>query len=221
MVVLAAVAAEAPGAQTKYESSFSDYKPFREQELRSWTEVNKEVADNPMGHAMGTMKGATGHAAHDTGAMKSAPAHDREATKSVPTKPGAHAHDVAAPKGKPGKTGAHDHHAGAVKEPAAKPTVAMLIPGPAPGPSAPSRPMHVTGTAVVQAIDKAKGRIKLTHEPIAALNWPRLTLFFRLKDRALADQVKEGERVGFTLERQEAGFVISSFNKAPAKPDGK
>ena len=73
----------------KYESSFSHYRPFREQELRSWTEVNKEVADNSMGHAMGTMKGMAGHSGHGTGAQ------------GAPGPAGAPAHDMAAMKDKP------------------------------------------------------------------------------------------------------------------------
>lgn len=213
LVVLAAASAHVPaqtGSAVKYESTFSDYKPFREQGLRSWTEVNKEVADNPMGHPMGAAKGMAGHAGHDMGA-----------TKSAAGPAGAPDHHAGTTKDVPRKTEVHRHDGGATKEPAGGPTVAMVSPGPAPIRSAPSRPLHVTGTAVVQAIDKANARIKLTHDPIAALNWPKLTLFFRLKDRALADRVKQGDRVGFSLERQDSGFVISGFHKTPAKHDAK
>ena len=107
---------------------------------------------------------------------------------------------------------------GAMKGQARKSTLATVDQKVAAG-RMPSSP--VTGTGIVQVIDKANARVKLTHDPIAALGWPKLTLFFRLKDRSLAEQVKQGERVKFSLENSASGFVISEFHGAPAKPDAK
>ena len=72
----------------------------------------------------------------------------------------------------------------------------------------------ITATGLVQSIDRAKGKVKLTHDPITALGWPKMTMFFRLKNAALADQVKEGESVQFDLEKSPSGYVISGFKKA-------
>ena len=93
----------------RYESVFSDYKPFVEEKLRSWNEVNQEVAENPMGHAMGAMKGMP-HKAN-------APGHDMGAMKSMPHKPEAHGQDMAAAKGEPGKSRAPAHDMSAMKGP--------------------------------------------------------------------------------------------------------
>lgn len=41
----------------------------------------------------------------------------------------------------------------------------------------------------------------------------RITMFFRLKDNSLADQVKAGDRVEFSLEKSASGYVISGFQK--------
>ena len=71
----------------------------------------------------------------------------------------------------------------------------------------------VSGTGVIWEIDKANGKVKMTHEPIDALGWPRMTMYFRLKDGALASQVKEGEKVEFSLEKSNSGYVISDFQK--------
>ena len=76
-----------------------------------------------------------------------------------------------------------------------------------------ARTAGITGTGVVQAVDKANGKIKVTHDPIAAMGWPKMTMFFRLKDSSLADQVKEGDKVEFSLERSASGYVISRFHK--------
>ena len=72
----------------------------------------------------------------------------------------------------------------------------------------------IAATGIVQSIDKANGKVKLIHDPIAVLGWPKMTMFFRLKDAALADQVKEGDAVQFYLEKATSGYVISGFKKA-------
>ena len=63
--------------------------------------------------------------------------------------------------------------------------MAMAKPQSASGPPANAQ-IGITGTGVVQGIDKANGKVKLTHDPIAALGWPKMTMFFRLKDSSLA-----------------------------------
>ena len=89
------------------------------------------------------------------------------------------------------------------------------------GLSADAQTAGITGTGVVQAIDKINGKVKLTHDPIAALGWPKMTMFFRLKDSALADQVKEGDKVEFSLEKSASGYVISGWQKGGAGHDMK
>jgi Cu/Ag efflux protein CusF len=72
----------------------------------------------------------------------------------------------------------------------------------------------ITATGIVQSIDKVNSKVKLIHDPITALGWPKMTMFFRLKDAALAEQVKEGDAVQFDLEKSPSGYVISGFKKA-------
>jgi len=72
----------------------------------------------------------------------------------------------------------------------------------------------ITATGIVQSIDKANGKVTLIHDPITALGWPKMTMFFRLKDTALADQITQGDAVQFDLEKSASGYVISSFKKA-------
>ena len=82
----------------------------------------------------------------------------------------------------------------------------------------------ITASGVVQQVDKANAKVKLSHDPIPALGWPKMTMFLRLKDGALADQVKEGDTVQFQLEKSGSGYVISNFAKptpAPAPATGK
>ena len=243
-----------PGAAipaVKYESAFVDYRPFREQKIRSWKEANQEVADNPgMGSmgSMGTMggmkdmpgmdskagnapKSKEGTAGHSMGSMKDMPG--MSSTGSMKDMPGIDSKAGNAPKSKEGASG---HHTGSMKDMAGMGSTGSMKDMPGMNKEAPSASMSkeghgamamakpnsgsgtgqtagVTGTGVVQGIDRANGKVKLTHDPIEALGWPKMTMFFRLKDGSLADQLKEGDRVEFSLEKSATGYVISSFQK--------
>ena len=174
-----------PGAAApppSYQSTFSDYQPFRDEKVRSWKDVNKEVADNP---GMGSMKHGPG---------MTMPGMDSKTGDAAKGKEKSAGHDMASMKGMPGMTmSAPDKPAG-------------------------SAPQSITGIGRVQLVDKPNGKVKLTHEPIAAMGWPKMTLVFRLKERSLADQVKEGDRVGFTLEKSASGYVITGFQKSNSEP---
>lgn len=77
----------------------------------------------------------------------------------------------------------------------------------------------IPAAGVVLKVDRANAKVKIDHEPIPALDWPRMTMPFRLKERALADQVKEGDAVEFLLEKSGPDYVIVKFGK-PASRKG-
>ena len=74
-----------------------------------------------------------------------------------------------------------------------------------------AQPSSLTGTGVVRGVDKPGARIKLTHDPIAAVSWPQMTIVFRVKTSSLVDQVKQGDKVKFVLTQSSAGYVISDI----------
>lgn len=84
---------------------------------------------------------------------------------------------------------------------------------PAPGTktAAPAGPIPANG--VVLQVDQAKATVKIDHDPIPALGWPSMTMPFRLKESALATQVKEGDAVEFFLEKSGSDYVIVKFRK--------
>jgi Cu/Ag efflux protein CusF len=71
----------------------------------------------------------------------------------------------------------------------------------------------IPGRGVVLTINRANATVKMNHDPIPALNWPRMTMPFRLKESALADQVKEGDAVEFFLEKSGSDYVIVKWRK--------
>ncbi|ATQ43853.1 copper-binding protein [Caulobacter mirabilis] len=58
----------------------------------------------------------------------------------------------------------------------------------------------VEGIGVVRAIDAKKASITINHEPIKALNWPQMTMPFKVSDPAVLANVKVGAKVRFTLK---------------------
>jgi Cu/Ag efflux protein CusF len=193
-----------PVPAMEYQSVFSGYQRFQEQKGNVWITVNKEVGDNPGMGSMNSMK--------DMPAMKMNGADDKRPKNDMAGMAGhGQPTDSSAGKSKPAaqsaKQNAMESHAGMTMENPQLTTGAVKAQAPI---------GTVSGTGVVQQIDKANGKVKMTHDPIDALGWPRMTMLFRLKEGALADQVKEGERVSFILEKQSSGYVIAGFGKAAA-----
>ena len=79
----------------------------------------------------------------------------------------------------------------------------------------------IPAQGVVLHVDQTKATVKIDHDPIPALGWPRMTMPFRLKERALADNVKEGDAVEFFLEKSGSDYIIVKFRKqAPIRKKG-
>jgi Cu(I)/Ag(I) efflux system membrane fusion protein len=58
--------------------------------------------------------------------------------------------------------------------------------------------MHA-GRGKVTAVDAAKGRVELDHEPIPSLKWPRMTMEFAVGDKAGLAKLKKGDVVEFEI----------------------
>lgn len=79
--------------------------------------------------------------------------------------------------------------------------------------------------AKAPALYESNGRIEqvspasvtLSHEPVPALQWPAMTMTFRLADPALARGMKPGQRVGFAFEQTPGGPVVRRMTPAPAR----
>jgi Cu(I)/Ag(I) efflux system protein CusF len=69
------------------------------------------------------------------------------------------------------------------------------------------------GTGVVDLINKKEGWIEITHEEIKDL-MPAMQMEFWVKDRALLDKVKVGDRVDFTIVETERGEFLTEIKRA-------
>jgi len=81
-------------------------------------------------------------------------------------------------------------------------TVARLEGGSeAPPGAAPAGGLH-KGRGTVTAVDAARGRVELDHEPIASIKWPQMKMGFVVRDKAQLAPLKEGDTVEFELREK-------------------
>ena len=62
-------------------------------------------------------------------------------------------------------------------------------------------------TGVVTKVDKDKVSIK--HGPVASLKWPAMTMAFKVKDKALFDKLKQGQKVEISFVQSGKDYTIT------------
>lgn len=72
-----------------------------------------------------------------------------------------------------------------------------------------------TGKGVVQAVNKEERQLRITHEAIPALNWPAMTMAFKLAPALSFEGLAPGAKVTFTLSKSpEGGYVIEQIQRS-------
>ncbi len=66
----------------------------------------------------------------------------------------------------------------------------------------------------VRKVDKAAAKVTLKHGEIKSLEMPGMTMVFQVKDPAMLDAVKAGDKVRFKAEKAGSSFVVTEL--APA-----
>lgn len=66
----------------------------------------------------------------------------------------------------------------------------------------------------VRKIDKDAGKLTLKHGEIKNLDMPSMTMVFQVKEPALLDKVKVGDKVKFRAERAGSGYVVTVIEAA-------
>jgi len=66
-----------------------------------------------------------------------------------------------------------------------------------------SAPAAVQAAGIVRGVDAKAGTVTLEHEAIPALNWPAMTMPFKVSDAALLNDLKVGAKVRFHLQGQQ------------------
>jgi Cu/Ag efflux protein CusF len=77
-------------------------------------------------------------------------------------------------------------------------------------------PAAIEGTGVVNSVDSGNRSVNLSHEPIAAIGWPSMTMDMKVADGVALSGVESGAAVTFTLERGADGiYMITAIEPAP------
>ena len=66
----------------------------------------------------------------------------------------------------------------------------------------------------VLKVDKGAGKLTLKHGPIPSLDMPKMTMVFRVKDPAMLDQVKAGDRVRFVADKIGGQYTVVGIEPA-------
>jgi Cu/Ag efflux protein CusF len=67
---------------------------------------------------------------------------------------------------------------------------------------------------LVKKVDKAAGKVTISHEPLEHLGMPKMTMVFRVKDPSMLDRLKEGQKIRFVADKVNGAFTVMWFEPA-------
>lgn len=91
------------------------------------------------------------------------------------------------------QTGGHDHNHGAKT--------------PAQG----SAPLATGVDGEVRRVDRDNARLSIRHGEIKAIDMPPMTMVFHVRDAALLDGVKVGDKVRFSISREDGKLIATEL----------
>jgi len=65
----------------------------------------------------------------------------------------------------------------------------------------------------IRKVDRDAKKITIKHGPIKSLDMPAMTMVFQVKDPAMLDQVKAGDKVKFDAEKLGGAFTVTKIEK--------
>ena len=66
----------------------------------------------------------------------------------------------------------------------------------------------------IRKIDKDARKLTIRHGPLKSLDMPGMTMVFGVRDEAVLDRVKVGEKVRFQVEKVDGKFVVTRIERA-------
>ena len=70
-------------------------------------------------------------------------------------------------------------------------------------------------TGEVRKVDKAASKITIKHGEIKSLDMPPMTMVFSVKEPAMLDKVKAGDKVKFGVAMQDSKMVVTELQRLP------
>jgi Cu/Ag efflux protein CusF len=80
-------------------------------------------------------------------------------------------------------------------------------------------PVHADDKALpndgeIRKVDKDAKKVTIKHGPLAKLDMPAMTMVFQVKDPALLDKVKAGDKVKFDAEKIGSAYTVTRIEQA-------
>ena len=66
----------------------------------------------------------------------------------------------------------------------------------------------------IRRVDKEAKKITIKHGPLQSLDMPAMTMVFQVKNPAMLDQVKAGDKVRFQAEKIGGAFTVTKLEPA-------
>ena len=66
----------------------------------------------------------------------------------------------------------------------------------------------------VRKVNKDAGKVTIKHGPLTNLGMPAMTMVFRVKDPAMLDQMKEGDKINFVADKVNGAFTVIEVEPA-------
>ena len=66
----------------------------------------------------------------------------------------------------------------------------------------------------IRKVDKDAKKITVRHGPLQSLDMPAMTMVFQVRDPAMLDQVRAGDKVRFQAEKVGGAFTITKIEPA-------
>lgn len=67
------------------------------------------------------------------------------------------------------------------------------------------------GQGVVKKINAKAGVVTIAHEPVNSMNWPAMTMGFKVKDAMLLGKLAQDKKVRFEFVREGDDYVVTAL----------
>jgi Cu/Ag efflux protein CusF len=67
----------------------------------------------------------------------------------------------------------------------------------------------------VRKVDKEAGKVTLKHSEIKSLEMPPMTMVFNVKDKAVLDKLKAGDKVRFKAVNEGGKYIVTEIRVVP------
>jgi Cu(I)/Ag(I) efflux system periplasmic protein CusF len=66
----------------------------------------------------------------------------------------------------------------------------------------------------IRKVDKSAKKITIKHDPVQNLDMPAMTMVFQVKDPAMLEELKAGDKVKFEAQKVGGAFTVTLIEKA-------